>query len=88
MFSKLAQNSNSPGPIYKPDPKYLNTGKDYLPGAHIFSRPKDPKSSVAGPGPSAYNTTRAKSAAPAYTMGIKHRHLSDSNNDIAPNQVK
>lgn len=81
-----AQEFNSPGPIYLPNPKVLTTGKESTPKPHIVSRPKE-YGLWTGPGPNQYYPMNsAKPSSPAFTIGSKHKHLEVPCHPVGPNQ--
>ncbi len=82
----IAKDSQSPGPIYMVNPKVYNRGREASPTPHIVSRPKD-YSLYVGPGPAHYSPERIKSSAPAFTIGVKHKHLELPVHPVGPNQV-
>ncbi len=70
-----------------PSASVTSIGRTDPPTAYITSRPRD--SSVwFGPGPGRYNPEKsmARSAAPSYSIGQKHKHLEKLVHTVGPNQ--
>lgn len=81
----------SPGPVYFPDPKMYNNGKDGSPHWSLAMRLDDLKPFLT-PSPFAYRPEDAKRLVwytyPEYSFGIRHRNVRSDNTPGADKHTK
>lgn len=88
---QLDQMPKSPGPIYLPDYKVFNTGREKSPAYYLSSRPKT-STLHETPGPANYapekHSTVSKPTTPAFTFSRRHKHLGVATHQVGPNQYE